>query len=741
MYSFEFDVTEKTSTEVTVYNCYDMPLTTEHEKCTKGRKYMYNIPVMFDIESTTIPNEDLQKSYAYMYQWQICIDKTVCFGRTWKEFVILINRIIDEMDTPNHNLVIYVHNLPYEWAFMNQFLKQIDDNIKAFYVKKRMPLAVRMPNIGLEFRCSWKLSNMSLEKFVENSGSFYRKQTHIDYDYSKIRTPLTPLTNDELGYCYCDVRGGCDAIRAELEHGYTLADIPLTSTGFVRRDTQKAYRYYDNWCNGKFISAEYSRIFKRLPYHPKRKKGKEYHYRFEFIQDALTPELYTLFKDISRGGDTKANALHAGKIRNNVYSFDRVSSYPAVQMTYKYPSGKWVNYFPTDENMLREYLYDDEKCCICTLYLENIRLKKGASAPYIPTAKCKTFVKGKKGVEDNGKIMIAEKLSISITEIDFRIIDDLYDFDIVEWENVYRCKKDYLPVPLRAVNLLYFLGKCELKNVDAFRYMKSKNKLNGIFGMTFTDLIHELWTFDLNDLKWEVDKAETDNEIREALEKYYNDKKSCLRYDTGVYTTAYARYELYLAIKAVGRKAFMYADTDSVKWFSDNPKEVSRILKWFNGRNEELIAKALECEAYVDYNGKRYILGVWENESKDGGPLYSRFITYGAKKYAYEYTEKNILVDKDGVAHPFGITVAGLSKTKGEKFFRNCDNFKLGVTVPEDMSGRTIGVWRDERIHTVTIQGVGIETAGSCAILDTTYTLGVKGEYNDLMYNGQLYFN
>lgn len=46
------------------------------------------------------------------------------------------------------------------------------------------------------------------------------------YDYRKIRTPLTPLTEIEQGYCYNDVRGLCECIRAARKEN-NLAEIPL----------------------------------------------------------------------------------------------------------------------------------------------------------------------------------------------------------------------------------------------------------------------------------------------------------------------------------------------------------------------------------------------------------------------------------------------------------------------------------------------------------------------------------
>lgn len=696
----------------------------------KESTLFYNIPVAFDIETTSMRMTELKDSYGYMYHWQMCINEDVVFGRTWAEFILFLKRIINEMSTLTYHLVIYVHNLGFEWQFMNQFLKLIDDDIKVFYPKKRMPLVIRMENSGIEFRCSWKLSNMSAGKYIENAGSVYRKQPSkkktgdTGFDYTKIRTPQDELTDTEKVYCYCDVRGICDAIRKELEHGYDITTIPLTSTSFVRRDTLRSYQYYDKWINGEAVPSEWGTLYNRLPYHVKKKPGKSYHFRTEFKKSAIDPALYQLMKDVGRGGDTKANIIYVGKISKGVYSFDRISSYPAVQMTYKYPCGKWIRYNPDSKDTFREYMYDDNMASMCMVYLENVRLKKGAACPYIAISKCKNH-KGAKC--DNGKVWKADALKLGITEIDFRIIDMFYEFDIVGFDMFYRAYKDYLPIPLRAVNLFYFMNKCTLKSVDDYLYMKSKNKLNGIFGMTYTDIVHDKWLLDLETLEWTLEKGD----VQAAIDKYYSNKSSCLRYDTGIYTTAYARYELNIAINAVGRKNFLYADTDSVKWCPVDSAEEQRILKWFSDKNKELTEKAIEMEAYVDYKNKRYVLGVWENESKDGGVLYDEFITHGAKKYAYKHTEIN--------GGDFNVTVAGLGKENGAAWYKECANFKTGSTVDVGDSGRTLSVWRDEPIHTIVVNGCEIETASSCAVFETSYTLDYGRDYRSLLNEKQIF--
>jgi hypothetical protein len=80
---------------------------------------------------------------------------------------------------------------------------------------------------------------MSLEAFTSKMGVEDAKLD--DFDYEKIRYPWTELTEREMLYCINDVRGLVQALKKEMQlDGDTLYTIPLTSTGYVRRDCKKA---------------------------------------------------------------------------------------------------------------------------------------------------------------------------------------------------------------------------------------------------------------------------------------------------------------------------------------------------------------------------------------------------------------------------------------------------------------------------------------------------------------------
>lgn len=244
--------TEDVSLE-TIYSVDDFPFSefqTLRECRKRGRKknpiVYYDIEMAFDIETTTLEKLDYErynktgekvvKGTAFMYQWQFCIKDTVCFGRTWNEFLSFCEKLHLCLQTSDKKrAVVYVHNLSYEFQFMKDFIEM--DEIFARDAHKVMKCFSH--RYGIEFRCSYFISNMSLSKFCENSEGVIHYKLVDTYEYKKLRTPTTPLTEIEQGYCYNDVRGLCECIRA-LRKEDNLAEIPLTSTGYVRREFRRA---------------------------------------------------------------------------------------------------------------------------------------------------------------------------------------------------------------------------------------------------------------------------------------------------------------------------------------------------------------------------------------------------------------------------------------------------------------------------------------------------------------------
>jgi len=638
---------EKIFTE-NIYTIYDYP-----------EEIFNNGYGTFDIETNSIM--DPIKPYGYMYIWQFCGNGIVVMGRTWEDFRKFIEGI-------KKDFIIFVHGLFFEF----QFFRNIIPIDKTFFTEERNPLKVKSGHI--EFRCSFRLTNMSLIKCTSFYDVEHKKLSGEDFDYSKERYPWTELTDQELGYCFCDVKGLDEVIRAILkDSGYSLKKLPLTSTGFIRNEARRAV----------LQNKKNQRIMKK---------------------SALSPHTYGLCKAASRGGNSHANPYYSGQILERVRSFDMSSAYPAIEIQKKFPVTKFLQTSYTD----LDELIDKGKAFIAVVYYEDLSIKTLRTIPYLSKAKA-LGIEGHKS--DNGRILSAKKIAYCITDIDYGIIKKQYNYNI-KVQECYTANYGYLPDEYRNFVLYMYRKKCDLKGKDEYIYGKYKNKINATFGMMLTDIVHEEieYTGQLKPFNRSYPNP------REALEKYYSNRKSFLSYQHGIYVTAHCRKRLQDAIDLLGED-MVYCDTDSVKFLdredSENIKEKlnKKILK-------DIKACGIDTH-YVREDGKAFNLGLWEDDG-----FYEEFITQGSKKYCYI---------ENGDLH---ITVAGLSKTKGADYLiknGGISSFNTGFVFPPGASGRTSAHYDDRtEAYYIYREGKKILTGSSIAIENVNYTLGVTKEYGEL---------
>lgn len=621
----------------------------------------------FDIETSTIEKTD-GFFEGYMYHWQVCIDGYVCFGRRWKEFLTFLRKMNRALKNYNdkHKLVCYIHNFSYEFQFLYSWIKLTD----IFAIYKRKPLKAISKDFNIEFRCSYLLSNMNLKKFIENTPNAHYFKGVGDLDYNKVYTPKTKLTMSELGYCYNDVMGLYEAIIYLLKED-TLTTIPLTSTGYVRRECRNNMR--------------------------KNKKNRK-----QFLDLKLDDKLYQLCKDAFRGGNTASNRYKANFINYDVSSYDMSSAYPYAMISGLYPITPFQEETITSLDMLDDY--NNRYCTLSYYSFENVKLKKGVPFPYIPYSKCIEFIapsyegifKGKEYCY-NGRVLEASFIKIAMTNYDYQIFINQYDYDEdnVRVEDFYYSHKGFLPKELTDTVIEFFTLKSQLKGIESkeYEYMKSKNKLNSLYGMIVTDIIRQETLF--ND-QWEKGENST-------LEEYYSKRNNFLTYQWGLFVTAICRMNLQKAIDKIGLDC-VYIDTDSVKFVGQHDDVFEQI-------NQEMIEWCTQNDIinYVKVGSHKYFLGLYDKEKG-----YDEFVTLGAKKYAFKQSDK------------IGITVAGLNKKGGANELERkggLSKFKIGTEFID--SGRKTVYYNDDKKHNLKVQGCEIENASNIALVDTTYTLGM----------------
>lgn len=635
------------------------------------RKYL-DVVTAFDIEASRLP--DIEQAVMYVWQWQIGKDWTV-MGRTWDEFIIFQERLAAGMEE-NVRLMVFVHNLSYEF----QFLRGIYDfqPEEVFAVKSRKILKCDMRQ-HFEFRCSYLYSNMSLKKFCQSRNVEHQKLSGAEFDYSVIRYPWTELSEEELEYCVNDVLGLVECIYFDLDYNKdNLYTIPMTSTGFVRRDAKKVMR-----------GVNHRQLADQFP----------------------TFSEYVQLRQAFRGGNCHANRLIVGKVLSpetcageKVYSYDRSSSYPDVMIHHRYPGGSWTHRPGCTEEEYRDLIKRDKAVCF-KLCMARLRLRDWWIAdPYIPESKCVKLVNP---TIDNGRVKKADYLEIYITDVDELIISDQYVDDGRAYMEVMFTRYTYLPESYRNLVKEYYRRKTALKGIDDYAYARSKEKLNSLYGMMAQDPGKQRIQFDVDPETGLKDFIDGNEEQYKILEKYY--RKAFTTYSWGVWVTAWARYELFRAAKLAGAR-LCYMDTDSVKLLGKLD------LKEYNA---EMRKRARKSGAYAkDPSGKLHYMGVFEEEGS-----YDEFATLGAKKYVYR---------QNGQLH---VTIAGVTKSKGGDELEKAGGiraFKDGFTFRE--AGGTDSLYNDyPPMCYIEVDGHVLLITSNVVIVDSEYTLGTAAEYKKLL--------
>ena len=622
----------------------------------------YNVICAFDIETSKVPTGGYLKSgeieyRSFMYIWQFSVDGVyTIYGRTWEEFTDFFYNLDGLME---YRLLIYVHNLSYEFSF----IRGIYDfkNEELFFMDVRKPLYFRMFS-KLEFRCSYRLFNMNLAKVMINEQvpAEYQK---TELDYSVVRYPWTELTDEELKYCRNDVIGLCLAIRHRMEKtGDDTSTIPLTSTGYIRRmmkDVTQPWREMFKWA-------------------------------------APDQYIYMLLRSAFRGGNTHANCKYSGVVCYDVHSVDITSSYPYCLVCREYPltAFRYVHY---TESEIKRIIRNHKHALLMHVKLYNIDCKD-YPIPYISLSHCITMQPGYRDIKkDNGRILKADCVELSITDIDYQIIIDQYHPERIEYLHIY--ESDYMQLPKPALDLIkkLYYDKCTLKEKDAYMYARSKELLNACYGMAAQDIITD--TINYNGGNYEVTREEASLHV---LVK--NTLRNALPYAVGVWCTAYAREHLENGFHEVMRQGgrIVYCDTDSIKYTGEVDFSV------FN-------AAVKKKSHTVNYNGRSYTLGVYDVERTA-----DKFKTLGAKKYVAEYGDD------------LKITIAGVPKIKGSEELKAAGGiyaFDKGFTFH---AGKLMSVYNDEPIE-INADGRKICSMSDVTLYETTYTVGITQDYQELL--------
>ena len=617
-------------------------------------------------------NDDFDDKRAVMYVWQLAINGHVIIGRTWDEFIDLINSISDYFNlSTDRRMIIFVHSLAYEF----QFIKDLFTWNKVFAASPRKPIYALTDN-GIEFRCSYILSGLSLASLGRSLTKYKVLKMEGDLDYDLVRHSETPLTGEdsrvitpgtEIGYCCNDVLVVSAYIKEQMEEFYhdDITKLTLTATGICRKYVR------DNCMGG------HGRIERSDKYH-------EYRRVMSRLTISGTHE-FNMMRRAFTGGFTHGNATKVGRILYDVDSFDFTSSYPYVLCSEKFPMSKGCQVHVKTMSEFRRYcgLY----CCIFDIRFINLR-PKIINENYLSSSKCFEL---KNPVTNNGRIVGADVLAVTLTNVDMEIIDRCYTYDKVEIGDMYIYKKDYLPRSIILSVLNSYSNKTKLKGVPGQEALYQKMKgplLNSIYGMMVTNPIMPVHEYGVTG--WEVSHPDPEKEIK----KYNKSKKRFLFYPWGIFCVKYATRNLWLGGILPAGDDYIYSDTDSIKILNGTTHE--KAIRRYNKMVEKKLKIVserydipFEMFAPKTIKGETKMLGVWDKETTKPWKM---FKTLGAKRYMILSADNELSMTVSGVnkkaALPYMIDKYG--KEGAFKAFTN------HLTIPGEYTGKMAHYYLDQ---------------------------------------------
>ena len=698
-----------------IYKSIDEILDNQIPFITSNKKIKYaNVPCAIDIETSSFYENGEKRGV--MYAFVIGINGKCYIGRTYEELWMSLDRIVDYYQlSDKKRMIFYIHNLSFEF----QWFRKWRNWTKVFATDERVPLYA-LDDKGVELRCSYQLSGYSLANVGKNLTKYKVEKMVGDLDYKLIRHSETPLSDKEMGYILNDGLVVMAYIQEEIENHYNnISLLELTKTGKVRKYVRKMCLYGDKKSRYKYY--RYHNIMKSLP--------------------ITSINEYEQLKRAFQGGFTHADSLQVGKVINNVHSFDFTSSYPAVMVMEKYPieKGELIQIKSKEDFERNIQLY----CCIFDATFENIESSFVYDHP-ISISKCYSL---EKYVSDNGRLVSAEKISITLTEIDFDIIRHFYSWEHLRIKNFRRYRRQYLPRDFVLSILNLYQKKTTLKGVEdsVVEYNNSKEMLNSCYGMSVTDILRDEIEYDGDN--WESVAINQEEEIQK-----YNDKKNrFLCYQWGVWVTAYARRNLFSAIYEL-KSDYIYSDTDSVKfvnlerhqdYFNRYNKMVDNKLK--NAMEEQDID--IELTRPKTITGKTKVIGYWDYEE-----CFEKFKTLGAKRYMIKsHKPINYGTEENPIWINYSMTVSGVNKKYAIPYLYDkygdhiMDEFKDGLIIPPQFTGKNIHTYIDDETSGIITDYRGYNLPyyekSSIHLEESGYELSLSKEFIDYLLDIKLLFD
>ena len=701
------------------------------KKGTYGKTRYLDTPIYIDTETSW--NHDPEDPKTWIVSIQVSFNGKQLFLRRPSELMEWLNDQIRTYDLNNERrCLVVIHNhsfdLSYLLPYIQLYLPYKEDHSCILQDEHKI---INYRQGGLDFRCSYMLTQKSLEKLGKDLNVEHKKKVGM-YDYNRIHYQDDAISQQEQDYAIYDVISLAECYEKQMQlHGDTAASIPLTATGYIRRKLRascKKDRYYRN----KY-----------------------------FTKTKLTAETYPMQRGSYAGGYAHNNRYFREKvIRPEEYGMQYIkhrdfrSHYPTQMRKNLQPLGKPQIYYDCGSAASRylnpnisieEILALSPRFSTVTALCIHACQLKDPKFPFPILQESKLEFESFEDHAnmriwaDNGRVLKIQPKSddvfcmVYVQERTLRLLYDQYDIDGVI-AKVMRIPNKPLPACISDVidelfkaktDLKYKVKECEERygsfadetfNAKA-ELMITKSLLNAIYGCCCFDPVR--YNFDI-DYEREnpifiSNSIKTVEDIQKILDEYYKSRNNFLPYQLGCSITDQAKFELFEYMEVIGPENVLYCDTDSLFYLSND--EIEKKV-------EALNEKKRKTAPYVtDSKGNKIYYDVFEEE-----PDVIAFKGLHSKCYG-------VVIDQNGRPE-LQVTIAGVPartiigmdgetpiyKTREEELSEGTkDPFEALDNLSEDMifrinTGTTCDYSTMGKPHIEMINGHRIETAGGAII-------------------------
>lgn len=630
----------------------------------------------FDIETTRT-----EARCSYMYIWQIGLDNDVILGRTWEEYIEVMQHI-EKLYVSDRKIICWVHNLSHEFQFFKKRIKwaiRKDGSYDIFATDDRKIIKAITAG-GTVFLDSAILSGRSLASLAKTYTQTQKLVGDLDYDI--LRNNKTELTEQELAYCVNDV-----VILTEWAD-YCFKrwsnKIPLTKTGIVRDDLKRNFRTLT-----KDEQSDYRKMIHRC--YPTEK------------------QYATWFRWLYCGGMVHADWMHVNQIieSDDAAAVDFKSSYPSTMFDKMPYSLKLTK--PSMES-IRWVMKDIESRCMI-LKAHFVGLRRTTSHATI--SKHKALVGEGSCYCDNGRIIYADNVTLIMTEYDYAIVRKYYTWEKIELQSLRTGVKDYLPTFVLDTLYQYYVKK-ETQPKNSLEYTLAKQNLNSMYGCCCTKVVEQ-------DLVFNGHKM-VPASYQKSFIKSVN--SAILLPQWGIWISSKARNNLLTIVYEITKNSefgsdAIYMDTDSIKLLN-----YSKHKHLIDDYNRKILERNERIKAERGYDiGK---LGIFAFEG-----YLKKLKTLGCKRYICDVSE-------DGIepAHT-EVTIAGLPKQALLDYCKRrdldvYDAFSNRLRIPESESMKKTVVYKDDMVAEE-VDGVEMSEESCACIVPVPFRMTMASDFIELL--------